>query len=115
MIRFEKVPFEEYAKSRKECFPFLEETLPKVSIDAILQHEWNNIKLPKRATSGSAGYDIFAPFDFTIPTYESCDYINRGYITLPTGIRFVTDHNDIALIVVGVLVATYFLLYFALS
>lgn len=39
----------------------------------------NDVTLPKRATSGSAGYDFFAPFDFTLRTGES--------IRIPTGIR----------------------------
>lgn len=37
------------------------------------------IKLPKRATSGSAGYDIFAPFDIRLAPGET--------IKVPTGIR----------------------------
>lgn len=40
---------------------------------------YNDIKLPKRATVGSAGYDFFAPFEFTLAPNES--------ITIPTGIR----------------------------
>ena len=37
------------------------------------------IKLPKRATKGSAGYDFYAPFDFTLKPGET--------IKIPTGIR----------------------------
>ena len=35
--------------------------------------------LPRRATSGSAGYDYFAPFDLTVRPGET--------VTVPTGIR----------------------------
>ena len=35
--------------------------------------------LPRRATSGSAGYDFYAPFDFTLAPGES--------VKVPTGIR----------------------------
>lgn len=42
-------------------------------------NEWSEIKLPKRATTGSAGYDFYAPFDFTLRPGES--------IKIPTGIR----------------------------
>ena len=38
-----------------------------------------DILLPKRATSGSAGYDFFAPFAFSLQSGES--------IKIPTGIR----------------------------
>ena len=38
-----------------------------------------NLKLPTRATKASAGYDFFAPFDFTIKSGES--------IVIPTGVR----------------------------
>lgn len=37
------------------------------------------IPLPRRATAGSAGYDIFAPFDITLLPGET--------ISVPTGIR----------------------------
>lgn len=40
---------------------------------------YEGIKLPKRATTGSAGYDFFAPVDFTLNPGEE--------ITIPTGIR----------------------------
>lgn len=54
MIRFEKVSFEEFEK----CLP--EELKDRA------QELYSKIKLPQRATSLSAGYDFFAPFDFTI-------------------------------------------------
>ena len=41
--------------------------------------EFDNIKMPVRATTGSAGYDFFAPFDFTLLPGESAK--------IPTGIR----------------------------
>lgn len=40
---------------------------------------YNAIKLPRRATSGSAGYDIFAPFEITLKAGET--------VKIPTGIR----------------------------
>lgn len=40
---------------------------------------YNKIKLPKRATKGSAGYDFFAPVDITLNPGET--------IKIPTGIR----------------------------
>lgn len=40
---------------------------------------YHALKLPKRATSGSAGYDFYTPFDFELAPGET--------IKLPTGIR----------------------------
>lgn len=40
---------------------------------------YENILMPKRATLGSAGYDFFAPADFTLSPGES--------IRIPTGLR----------------------------
>ena len=40
---------------------------------------WNDIELPTRSTSGSAGYDFKAPFGFQLNPGES--------IKIPTGIR----------------------------
>lgn len=40
---------------------------------------YSDIKLPQRATSGSAGYDFYAPFDFTLCPGET--------VKIPTGIR----------------------------
>lgn len=40
---------------------------------------YENIKLPRRATTGSAGYDFYAPFDITLAPGETAK--------IPTGIR----------------------------
>lgn len=45
--------------------------------------EYNNIKLPKRATTGSAGYDFYSPIAFTLEPH--------GTIKFPTGIRCKID------------------------
>lgn len=69
IAQFEKVSFEQFEKDWLKCFP---ETKNVKEI-------YDNIKLPKRATTGSAGYDFYAPSDVTI---------NKGASTLiPTGIR----------------------------
>ncbi len=61
VAKFEKVSLEEYLKAND-------------SIDT-----YNNIKLPKRATLYSAGYDFYSPIDFTLKPGET--------IKVPTGIR----------------------------
>ena len=45
----------------------------------ILKIQWEQIKLPKRATGGSAGYDFYLPYPF---------FLKKGATaTIPTGIR----------------------------
>ena len=44
---------------------------------------FDSIILPKRATQGSAGYDFFAPFDFTLNAGET--------IKITTGVRVKID------------------------
>ena len=44
-----------------------------------------DIKLPKRATKGSAGYDFFSPIDFELQPGET--------IKFPTGIRCLIDEG----------------------
>lgn len=61
VAKFEKVSLEEYLKAND-------------NIDT-----YNNIKLPKRATLYSAGYDFYSPIDFTLKPGET--------IKVPTGIR----------------------------
>lgn len=51
--------------------------------DIDLHSEYEAIKLPKRATSGSAGYDFYAPCDIELSPGES--------IKIPTGIRALLD------------------------
>ncbi len=46
---------------------------------------YNNIKLPKRATVGSAGYDFFSPIGFILQPGDS--------IKIPTGIRCKMEYG----------------------
>ena len=72
MNKFEKVSFEQYAKL-------------SIGDDVDIRNEYDNIKLPKRATIGSAGYDFFAPFSFKLEVGET--------IKIPTGIRVLLDDD----------------------
>lgn len=69
--KFQKVGKENYLKVLESDFP----ELGSSDRDQI----YFNIKLPVRATKGSAGYDFFSPFDFTLNPGET--------IKIPTGIR----------------------------
>ena len=55
-----------------------------------LESIYKDIKLPQRATKGSAGYDFFAPFDFSLKPNET--------ITIPTGIRCEMSENLVLMI-----------------
>lgn len=94
MIKFEKVSLQQYIKDCRE--------LGRTLSDQQFEEEWNNIRLPKRATKGSAGYDFYAPYSFSIKSPEdrvsslfgvfapSRDYFTT---TIVTGIRFITDQE----------------------
>ena len=59
-MKFEKISYEQFAKD-------IDEGLPEEIIKAI----WEGIKLPKRATKNSAGYDFFAPYAFKLPAGQN--------------------------------------------
>lgn len=69
---FHKVSFEQFKKDMVKTFG---DHLP----DDCLSHTYENIKLPERATSGSAGYDFFSPIFSMIHKGDS--------VVIPTGIR----------------------------
>lgn len=69
VARFEKVSFEQFKKDYFDTFNTLDN----------VEEIYNSIKLPTRATKGSAGYDYFAPFDISLKPGET--------IKIPTGIR----------------------------
>ena len=51
---------------------------------------YNDIKLPKRATKGSAGYDFFLPYSIEIQPHDT--------FTVSTGIRCKMDSNYVLMI-----------------
>ena len=53
--------------------------------EAEAQQMYETLSLPKRATKGSAGYDFYAPFDFTLEPGQT--------IKIPTGIRAKMDED----------------------
>lgn len=73
IARFEKVTFEQYAGDFRAMLPHIEIT------DEELRQEYEAIKLPVRATSGSAGYDFFLPHPFHFEVMHNTFF--------PTGIR----------------------------
>lgn len=71
---FEKISFEQYVKDvggeRHE-----------------LAEEYLDIKLPRRATAKSAGYDIYSPFSFELNPGET--------IKIPTGIKAYMQNDEV--------------------
>lgn len=71
VAHFEKVSKERFLADFIDTFPtFNKEQAIEV---------YNSIELPKRATSKSAGYDIYIPLDYTLKPGET--------VKIPTGIR----------------------------
>lgn len=66
---FEKVSFEQFEKDWMKNFPGTSD------VKAV----YDSIKMPERATSGSAGYDFYAPADIVLEKGKS--------VLIPTGIR----------------------------
>ncbi len=77
VAKFEKVSLKQFIKDWIDTFG----NKP----DDIITEIYNNIKLPVRATSGSAGYDFYSPLDFTLQS--------RQTIKIPTGVRCKIDEG----------------------
>ena len=77
IARFEKVSVQRFVADWVSTFP--QQTVEQ----AVYAYE--RIKLPARATSGSAGYDFYAPVGFELPAGES--------IKIPTGIRALIEEG----------------------
>lgn len=71
IAKFEKVSEKQFKDGFLDCF------------GQNVQNEYEEIKLPRRATSGSAGYDFYSPVDFSLAPGEN--------IKIPTGIRVRID------------------------
>lgn len=70
VAKFYKVSYERFLHDWMDSFGDTEDVIKEI---------YNNIKLPKRATKGSAGYDFYAPVAIELKPNET--------IKIPTGIR----------------------------
>ena len=75
VAKFKKVSFDQFKKDLIDCGFNMN--------DAFIRSVYDAIKLPTRATMGSAGYDFYSPIPFII---SNMNVSPRG-ITVPTGIR----------------------------
>lgn len=73
IAKFEKISFENFLVS---CIN-IDESLKDAPL--IIKKYYDDLILPKRATTGSAGYDFFAPYPVIIKAQET--------VLIPTGIR----------------------------
>lgn len=67
-----------YKVSKEQFINDFKDTFSSYSLNEI-ENIYESITLPKRATTGSAGYDFNTPIDFTLKPNET--------IKIPTGIR----------------------------
>ena len=74
---FEKVSFEQFYESMIKAIGF------ESSSEEMIKELYDELQIPTRATSGSAGYDFKAPFGFALKAGQS--------IKIPTGIRVQID------------------------
>ena len=77
IAQFFKVSFNNFANAVREDFPQY--------TDAEIREMYDRLPLPRRATRGSAGYDVFAPFSFSLRPGET--------IKIPTGIRVKMEES----------------------
>jgi len=71
IAKFEKVSFQQFMEDWKDK--------KKKKSEETIAGIYESIRLPRRATAGSAGYDFFAPTDIVLAPGET--------IKIPTGIR----------------------------
>lgn len=87
---FEKVSYEEFKRAMSENQVLYDLLLMHPELndeDELCRLLYSEIRLPERATRGSAGYDFFAPFGFVIKTTMSKFFDLKNTIVVPTGIR----------------------------
>ncbi|MBR2761928.1 MAG: deoxyuridine 5'-triphosphate nucleotidohydrolase [Solobacterium sp.] len=79
---FEKTGFAQFEKDLRSLY----ETMTEEEIRKI----YDDLKLPVRATTGSAGYDFFAPYDIEI--LPGCE------VLIPTGVRVRMEEDYVLLL-----------------
>ena len=77
IAKFEKVSFEQFKEGYLDAIG--------QDSDEVIRSTYDALKLPKRATKGSAGYDFYAPRAITLKPGETAK--------IPTGIRAKMEEN----------------------
>lgn len=81
IAQFEKVSFDQFYEAYKDDFGGTREEIERI---------YNDIELPKRATSGSAGYDFHTPVDIHLESGQT--------VKIPTGIRAKMDEDWVLMV-----------------
>ena len=71
IAKFHKVSMQQFEKDWSEAFPEVTATE--------IQRIYEELRLPVRATRGSAGYDFFAPAAFTLKPRETLKIYRRSF------------------------------------
>lgn len=91
MNKFEKVSSPTFLQGMIKCF-YNNNFVDLSNNEAVtVKEDYEEIKIPKRATKFSAGYDFFAPFGFILKPGET--------ITIPTGIKCHLEEDKFLAIV----------------
>ena len=77
VAQFHKVSFEQFKEDFRDTFGAVE--------DKEIQEVYDAVRLPKRATAGSAGYDFFTPVPVVLHPGKT--------VKIPTGIRAEMQDN----------------------
>ena len=88
--QFSKVSLEQYITDSMN--DLLESGITDSEAIEFLTYKHDNIILPKRSTSGSAGYDFYSPVGFELNPGES--------IKIPTGVRCFMDKDWVLMLYV---------------
>lgn len=81
IAQFEKVSFDQFYEAYKDDFGGTREEIERI---------YNDIELPKRATSGSAGYDFHTPVNIHLESGQT--------VKIPTGIRAKMDEDWVLMV-----------------
>lgn len=88
VAKFEKVTYTQFFNSFVDTFQIVKSDDEKIKSE--IENIYEDLILPKRATTGSAGYDFKSPVDFTLKPKET--------IKMPTGIRCKMDEDIVLMI-----------------
>lgn len=87
IAQFKKVSFEQF---KNDFITEFKEFEDKPSHIVLMKRIWDDINIPNRATTGSAGYDFVSPISFELKPNET--------IKIPTGIRCNMDTDWVLMI-----------------
>lgn len=88
IAKFQKVSFEQFKSDlmdKWENIRFHTDDESESVTEEMIRDIYDGIRLPERATKGSAGYDFFSPIGFTLKPGET--------IVFPTGIRVSMEES----------------------